>query len=143
MGPGAGPARTLGLTVMRAPSLEDLAGLAEAAFADLPDGFRAACGRVVFRVADFADEDTLNELGIEDPFELSGLYRGAAIGAEWSANPPLMPAEVWLYRRAILDEWVDHGDLELAELVRHVLIHEIGHHMGLSDDDIDAIEAAA
>jgi predicted Zn-dependent protease with MMP-like domain len=133
----------MGLTTMRAPSLEDLAMLAETAFGELPAAFRAACGRVVFRIADFADEETLADLGIEDPFELSGLYRGAAIGAEWSATPPLMPAEVWLYRRAILDEWVDHGELDLADLVRHVLIHEIGHHMGLSDDDIDAIEAAA
>jgi predicted Zn-dependent protease with MMP-like domain len=125
-----------------APSLDDIAALAEAAFADLPAPFRAACGRVVFRVADFADEDVLDELGIEDPFDLTGLCSGAPVASDLGTNPALMPSEVWLYRRPILDEWAGDGSVTLEALVRHVLIHEIGHHLGLSDDDIEAIEHA-
>ncbi|MDO8378201.1 metallopeptidase family protein [Phenylobacterium sp.] len=125
-----------------APSLDDLAALAEAAFAALPDGFRAMTGDVIFRVDDFASADVLDELGIEDAFELTGLYQGVDIGRRSTFDPAPQPSMVFLYRRPILDEWVDRGDVTLAELVTHVLVHEIGHHFGLSDDDIDGIEAA-
>ena len=123
-----------------APSLDDLAALAEAAFAALPDDFRKMTGDVIFRVDDFAAKEVLDELGIEDAFELTGLYQGVDIGRRTVFDPSPQPSMIFLYRRAILDEWVDRGDVTLAQLVSHVLVHEIGHHFGLSDDDIDAIE---
>ncbi|MDO8910886.1 MAG: metallopeptidase family protein [Phenylobacterium sp.] len=123
-----------------APSLDDLAALAEAAFAALPDDFRKMTGDVIFRVDEFAGRDVLDELGIEDAFELTGLYQGVDIGRRTVFDPSPQPSMIFLYRRAILDEWVDRGDVTLAELVSHVLVHEIGHHFGLSDDHIDAIE---
>lgn len=124
-----------------APSLDDLAALAEAAFAALPAGFRQMTGDVIFRVDDFAAKEVLDELGIEDAFDLTGLYQGVDIGRRTVFDPSPQPSMIFLYRRPILDEWVDRGDVTLAELVTHVLVHEIGHHFGLSDDDIDAIEA--
>ncbi|WP_421933932.1 metallopeptidase family protein [Phenylobacterium sp.] len=125
-----------------APSLDDLAALAEAAFAALPDDFRRMTGDVIFRVDDFASAEVLAELGIEDAFELTGLYQGVDIGRRSTFDPSPQPSMIFLYRRPILDEWVDRGDVTLEELVTHVLVHEIGHHFGLSDDDIDGIEAA-
>jgi predicted Zn-dependent protease with MMP-like domain len=127
----------------KAPSLDDLAALAEAAFAALPDGFRQLAGDVVFQVHDFPDEETLKALGMEDPFELTGLYHGVDLTQRSVLDPNPHPSMVFLYRRPILDEWADNGEVTLEELVGHVLVHEIGHHFGLSDDDIDAIEAAA
>jgi predicted Zn-dependent protease with MMP-like domain len=125
-----------------APSLDDLAALAQAAFATLPEGFRAMTGEVIFRVDDFASAEVLDELGIEDAFELTGLYQGVDLAHRSVFDPEPHPSMVFLYRRPILDEWAERGDVTLAELVSHVLVHEIGHHFGLSDDDIDAIEAA-
>ena len=125
-----------------APSLDDLAALAQAAFDDLPADVRRLTGEVAFRIEDFADEAVLAEMGIEDPFELTGLYSGVDLIRRSVLDPQPETAMVFLYRRPILDEWVERGDVTLAELVRHVLVHEIGHHFGLSDDDIDAIEAA-
>lgn len=127
----------------KAPSLDDLAALAEAAFQALPEGFRKLAGDVVFRVDDFPAEDVLDDLGIEDAFGLTGLYQGVAIGHRDSFGPAPGPSMVFLYRRPILDEWAEHGEITLEELVTHVLVHEIGHHFGLSDSDIDAIEASA
>lgn len=124
-----------------APSLDDLAALAEAAFAELPEQFRGLAGEVVFRVDDYASDDVLDDLGIESPFELTGLYQGVDLTRRPHAGTE--PARIFLYRRAILDEWVERGDVSLAELVAHVLVHEIGHHFGLSDAQIDAIEARA
>lgn len=126
-----------------APSLDDLAILAEAAFAALPEDFRRLTGDMVFRVDDFASDEVLDELGIEDPFELTGLYSGVHIGHRSVLDPSPGPSRIFLYRRAILDEWAARGDVSLADLVGHVLVHEIGHHFGLSDDDIHAIEDAA
>jgi len=125
-----------------APSLDDLAALAERAFAALPDAFRRMTGEVVFRVDDFAADEVLAELEIEDAFQLTGLYSGVDIGHRSVLDPSPEPSMIFLYRRPILDEWAERGDVTLAELVSHVLVHEIGHHFGLSDDDIDAIEAA-
>ena len=124
-----------------APSLEDIAALAAAAFADLPAGFRKQAGEIVFRVDDFASEEVLDDLGLQDPFELTGLYQGVDLGRQSVLDPSPEPARIFLYRRPILDEWAERGDVTLAELVTHVLVHEIGHHFGLSDEDIDAIEA--
>jgi predicted Zn-dependent protease with MMP-like domain len=124
-----------------APSLDEFASLAQAAFADLPARFRHFTGDVEFRVQDFAEPEVLDHLGIEDPFELSGLYRGVSRLHRSPSSPHPMASMVCLYRRPILDEWADRGDVTLGELIAHVLIHEIGHHFGLSDDDIDAIQA--
>ncbi|MBS0362965.1 MAG: metallopeptidase family protein [Proteobacteria bacterium] len=123
-----------------APSLDDLAALAEAAFAALPEPFRKAAGDVIFRVDDFPAEEVLEDLGIEDAFGLSGLYQGVDIGHRDMAGPAAGPSMIFLYRRPILDEWAEHGEITLEELVAHVLVREIGHHMGLSDAQIHAIE---
>ncbi|KQS55162.1 hypothetical protein ASG17_03440 [Brevundimonas sp. Leaf363] len=126
-----------------APSLDDFARLAREAFDALPPEFRSAAGEVVLRIDDFADDETLDGLGIEDPFELSGLYHGVDIGRRDSLGPAAEPSRIFLYRRPILDEWCERGNVGLAELIAHVLIHEIGHHFGLDDDQIHAIEDAA
>ena len=123
------------------PSLDDMAALARAAFADLPEPFRSMAGEVLVRVEDFADAEVLDALGIDDPFELTGLYQGVDLASRTVLGPAPAASMVFLYRRPILDEWADHGDIPLGELVAHVLVHEIGHHFGLSDDDIEAIEA--
>jgi len=126
---------------LAAPSLDDLATLAEAAFADLPAEIRKAAGEVVFRVDDFPDDETLEALGIEDAFELTGLYQGVDRIHRSVFDPAPEVSRVFLYRRPILDEWAERGDVSLGELITHILVHEIGHHFGLSDDDIHALEA--
>jgi predicted Zn-dependent protease with MMP-like domain len=123
-----------------APSLEDFAALAEAAFAELPAQFRKMAGEVVFRVDDFPDDEVLADLELESPFDLTGLYQGVDL-SQRSFSDHAPPARIFLYRRPILDEWAERGDVTLGDLVTHVLVHEIGHHFGLSDDDIDRIEA--
>ena len=92
---------------------------------------------------DFAPDQVLEELGIDDPFELTGLYQGIDLAHRSSFDPSPEPARVFLYRRPILDEWAERGEVSLDELITHVLVHEIGHHFGLSDADIDSIEAQA
>lgn len=123
------------------PDLAAFEAMARAAFAELPQAFRARCDGLLIRVADFADDETLDEMEIEDAFELTGLYRGVALTEKSVSDPGALPDEVWLYRRPILDEWAERGDTGIAELVSHVLVHEIGHHFGLSDAEIDAILA--
>ena len=123
------------------PSLEDFAVLAEAALKGLPEPFRGFVVGVEMRVLDFAEDEVLDELGLEDPFQLTGLYQGPDLRTRTTFDPAPRPSMLFLYRRAILDEWCEHGEVTLGELIAHVLIHEIGHHFGLSDADIDRAEA--
>ena len=123
-----------------APSAAAIETLARAAIARLPDAFARHLDNVLLVIEDFAEDAVLDDLGIEDPFALSGLYHGRPIGEAAVTGDP--PPAIHLYRRAILDEWIEGGE-ELAHLVTHVVVHEIGHHFGLSDDDMHALEDAA
>jgi predicted Zn-dependent protease with MMP-like domain len=126
---------------LAAPSLDDFTALAKAAFAALPTQFRSMAGEVVFRISDFPEEAMLEDLGIADAFELTGLYSGVDLGHQSVFNAPSVSPMVFLFRRPILDEWAENGEVTLGELITHVLVHEIGHHFGLSDDDIHHIES--
>jgi predicted Zn-dependent protease with MMP-like domain len=122
-----------------APSLADFEMLAHDAWNKLPGDFRALAGDVVIRVDDFAAEDVLDDMDIEDAFELTGLYQGVSLDKQSVSDVQREPGMVFLYRRPILDEWAA-GEEELGHLVAHVLIHEIGHHFGFSDEDMEAIQ---
>ena len=126
-----------------APSLDDFAALAERAFGDLPEPFRGLAAEAIVRVSDFADDEVLGEMGIEDAFELTGLYSGVDLARRSVMDPSPQPPMIFLYRRPILDEWAERGDETLGGLIAHVLIHEIAHHFGLSDDDIHRVEDEA
>ena len=125
-----------------APDLDRIEQLAREALERLPAAFRAHLGDVVVRVEDFADDETLDRMGIEDPFELTGLYFGRPLGEKSSSDSGSLPDMITLYRRPILDEWAATG-VSLEALVTHVLVHEVGHHFGLSDADMHALEDAA
>lgn len=127
-----------------APSLDDFEVLARAALETLPEPFRGLVADVPCSVAEFGDDATLDELGIESEFDLMGLFRGHGM-TEDGATPATgqLPNRIWLYRRPILDYWAEHGDETLGAIVTHVLVHEIGHHFGFSDADMEAIEAQA
>ncbi len=114
--------------------------MARATIETLPAPYREAAGKVVLRVEDFAPEAFLRDLGIEDPFELTGLYDGIPLTEKSVMDSPMQPDMIWLFRRAILEEWIDRGDVDLAALVAHVMVHELAHHFGWSDDDIAAID---
>jgi predicted Zn-dependent protease with MMP-like domain len=122
--------------------LADIEALSGQAYARLPEHFRKLCEGLVIRVEDFPSEDVLEEMGLESEFDLLGLFQGVGLPFRSEAAPTQMPNMIWLYRRPILDYWAENEDT-LDEIVTHVLVHEIGHHFGLSDDDIEAIEAAA
>ena len=124
------------------PDAATIDAMARATMARLPEPFRLHLGDVVLRVEEFADEATLDELGIDDPFALSGLYRGRPVGMKSVEDSGALPDMIHLYRRPILDEWAETG-VTLEALVAHVLIHEVGHHFGLSDNDMHALEASA
>jgi predicted Zn-dependent protease with MMP-like domain len=131
------------LAGLKPPTLEDIEALADAAFASLPSRFTRLCEGLVIRVEDFPEEDILDEMECESEFDLLGLFRGRGLahkGAVAETGEP--PNMIWLYRRPILDYWAD-GDDTLQAVVTHVLVHEIGHHFGLSDEDIEEIEAKA
>ncbi|MGD1037499.1 MAG: metallopeptidase family protein [Roseiarcus sp.] len=131
------------LSAARAPSAADIDALAEAAFAQLPASFRRLCDGLVIQVVDFPDDETLDEMGAESDFDLLGLFRGRDLPNRPAVEPTgAMPNMIWLYRRPLLDFWCE-GEETLGAVVAHVLIHEIGHHFGLSDADMAAIEAAA
>lgn len=123
----------------QAPSLIDFEVMAAAAWERLPPHFRELAEGLVIRVEDFATDDILDEMGIEDPFELTGLYQGVSLDQKSVTDIPREPDMVFLYRRPILDEWAS-GEEELGHLIAHVLVHEVGHHFGFSDDDMQDIE---
>jgi len=125
-----------------APDAATIEALARDALARIPSPFAEHLADVVLIVEEFADDETLDALGIEDPFDLSGLYHGRPIGEKSSFDSGALPDRIHLYRRAILDEWCDTG-VSLQELVTHIVVHEVGHHFGLSDDDMHALEDAA
>ncbi len=124
------------------PSADEIEAMARRVLERLPEPFAASVGEVVLQIEEFADERTLREMGIDDPFELSGLYEGVPLTERSVEQSGTLPERVFLFRRPILDEWAD-GENTLEHLVAHVLIHEIGHHFGLSDEDIHAIEERA
>jgi predicted Zn-dependent protease with MMP-like domain len=126
----------------RAPDLAEIEQLAAVAWQRLPAEFRRLCTDLVIRVEDFATEDVLRELQLESPFDLLGLYQGVSLDKKSVMDLPRMPDMVFLYRRPILDCWAE-GEETLSHLVTHVLVHEIGHHFGLSDADMHGLEAAA
>jgi len=125
------------------PSPEEMQQLAQAALAGLPAPFAAHLGGIRLLVEDFADEDALAELGIDDPFELTGLYEGLPLGDKSIDHSGALPDRIRLFRRPILDEWAERGDVTLEQLVTHVLVHEVGHHFGLSDEAMHMLEEQA
>ncbi len=132
------PMRSFGLP----PSVAEIEAIARAALDRLPEPFARHVGNIVLVIDEFADQETLAEMGMEDPFELTGLYQGRPLTEKSVEESGALPDRVSLYRRPILDEWAEGGE-ELEHLVSHILIHEIGHHFGFSDEDMHALEAAA
>jgi predicted Zn-dependent protease with MMP-like domain len=121
------------------PSADEIEAIARATLERLPEPFAESLGDIVLLVHDFADDSTLSALGIANPVELSGLYEGIPLTQRSVEHSGTLPERIFLYRRPILDEWAE-GEETLEHLVAHVLIHEVGHHFGLSDDDIHALE---
>ena len=122
------------------PDLAAFEALAEAARAALPEPWRAAALEIGLRVEDFPDEEMLDDLGIDDPFDLTGLYDGVPLTEKSVMDQPLKPDTIWLFRRPILDEWAERGAEPLGRLVAHILVHELAHHFGWSDDQIARID---
>jgi predicted Zn-dependent protease with MMP-like domain len=133
---------TLAWRALHAPSLAEFESLAADVFQGLPEKFRAMCADLVIRVEDFPSDDVLDQMGLESPFELMGLFQGIGLPFRSESLSGVMPNMIWLYRRPILDYWAEHEEA-LGAVVAHVLVHEIGHHFGLSDADIAVIEAEA
>jgi predicted Zn-dependent protease with MMP-like domain len=125
-----------------APSLADFEELAAQAWERLPPEFREKSADLLIRVEDFPTDEVLDSLGIASPFDLMGLYHGVSLNNKSVMDLPRQPDMVFLYRRPILEEWAE-GDESLGSLITHVLVHEIGHHFGFSDDDMERIEQAA
>jgi predicted Zn-dependent protease with MMP-like domain len=125
-----------------APTIADIERIADAALRTIPQELLSHVGNVVIQVEDFPDEETEQEMALESPFDLLGLYRGVDLLRKSIGDAPQSLDMIFLYRRPLLDYWCETGE-DLTDLVRHVLIHEIGHHFGFSDDDMEAIEAGA
>jgi predicted Zn-dependent protease with MMP-like domain len=131
----------LGWRAVKALSLDEMDVIAADAYRRLPDGFRALCEGVIIRIDDFPSAEVIKEMQLESEFDILGLFQGIGLPFRSESAPSQMPNMIWLYRRPILDYWAEH-DETLGAIITHVLVHEIGHHFGLSDDDIDAIEAS-
>jgi predicted Zn-dependent protease with MMP-like domain len=127
---------------IEAPALDAFEAMARAAYAALPGKFRALVGDIAFAVQDFPDDDIVRDLELESEFEILGLFQGPDLADLEGGRAHAGQTMIFLYRRPILDYWAEHHET-LGSIVRHVLIHEIGHHFGLSDEDMDAIEAQA
>lgn len=127
-------------TEATAPDAADIEAMALAAIDALPKAYRAAARAVVLRVEDFAPDDILEDMAVDDPFDLTGLYEGIPLTEKSNFDQPTRPDAIWLFRRPILDEWMSRGDVVLADLVAHVYVHELAHHFGWSDDEIAAID---
>ena len=127
---------------MKAPSLDELELLATEAFRRLPQRFRTLCDGLVVQVEDFPTDEVLEHMNAQTEFDLLGLFQGVGLPFRSESAPVQMPNMIWLYRRPILDYWAEH-DETLGAIITHVLVHEIGHHFGLSDDDMAAIEKVA
>lgn len=123
-----------------APGLGEIEALVDGALAILPQPYQAAARDLVIRVEDFAPRRILLDMGVEDPFELTGLYDGIPLTEKSVTDQAAQPDTIWLFRRPMLDEWADRGNVSLGELVTHVLVHELAHHFGWSDDDISQID---
>jgi predicted Zn-dependent protease with MMP-like domain len=140
--PATPPSDPLAWRGTAAPSLADFETIAGEVYRDLPKTFRDLCEDLVIRVDDFPTDEVLDEMEIESPFDLLGLFQGVGLPFRSDSAPVQMPNMIWLYRRPILDYWSEHEDT-LGAVIAHVLVHEIGHHFGLSDADMEAIEAQA
>jgi predicted Zn-dependent protease with MMP-like domain len=123
-----------------APSLDLIEALALDTILTLPDAFRAAAGSVLLRIADYADDAVVEAMGCDSPYDLTGLYEGVPLPDKSNGDPVAAPDTIWLFRRPILEEWVERGDIGLADLVAHVYIHELSHHFGWTDEEIAAID---
>ena len=134
--------RMSGQAPSHAPSAATIEALAREALARIPEPFQTHLADVVLIVEEFADDETLDAMGIEDPFDLTGLYHGRPVGEKSAFDSGGLPDRIHLYRRPLLDEWCDTG-VTLQALVTHIVVHEVGHHFGLSDDDMHALEDAA
>lgn len=126
-------------TGIKAPSLDEIERLAREAYAELPEKFRALCGDVLFLVHEFPDDEVMRDLDLESEFDLLGLFQGSTLADRIGNRDRPEPTMIFLYRRPMLDYWAEYR-ISLDALVRHVIVHEIGHHFGLSDDDMEAIE---
>ncbi len=131
----------LAWTKAAAPTLAEFEAIAVEAFRRLPQKFRDLCEGLVIRVEDFPTDEVLDHMGAESEFDLLGLFHGTGLPFRSESAPVQMPNMIWLYRRPILDYWAEHEET-LGTIIRHVLVHEVGHHFGLSDDDMHAIEAS-
>jgi predicted Zn-dependent protease with MMP-like domain len=136
------PSDPLAWQPMKAPSLAELEVLASDVYGRLPARFRKLCADLVIQIDDFPTEEVLDHMDAESEFDLLGLFQGVGLPFRAESDPIQMPNMIWLYRRPILDHWAEH-DETLGAIVRHVLVHEIGHHFGLSDADMEAIETSA
>jgi predicted Zn-dependent protease with MMP-like domain len=126
---------------VKAPSLAEMEAMAIAAFERLPAKFRTLCDGVIIQVDDFPSDEVVKDMRLASEFDILGLFQGVGLPFQSESDPSQMPNMVWLYRRPILDYWAEH-DETLGAIITHVLVHEIGHHFGLSDDDMETIEAS-